>query len=277
MNTNQTMKVLYRILEPSNKSDRFGRWFDWFFIILIVLNVFTIIAESFEDISIKFDIYFRIFELFSVIIFTLEFLMRIIIAPLIYTDQKPIKARIKYMFTFMALIDLGAILPFYLPFITGVDLRFLRIFRLTRIFRLFKVQRYNSSLQLIGRVMNSKKQDLLVTTFLSSLLILTASTLMYYIEGPIQPEAFPNIISALWWSVATLTTVGYGDVYPITGLGRLLAGVIAILGIGLVALPTGLISSGFIEAISSEKQSKSTIKCPHCGKVIIEEGVHDEV
>ena len=173
----------------------------------------------------------------------------------------------------MAIIDLMAILPFYLPLLLPVDLRFLRILRLTRLLRLLKVQRYSKSLQLIGIVLKKKKEELIVTVFVTFILMVFASTLMYYLESDVQPDQFPNIISAFWWAIATLTTIGYGDVYPVTGWGRLLSGIIALLGIGLVALPTGILSSGFIEELSRQKskdieKSEQYKYCPYCGKRI---------
>jgi voltage-gated potassium channel len=148
----------------------------------------------------------------------------------------------------------------------AVDLRFLRILRLTRILRILKIQRYSSSLKMIGKVLKSKKDDLLVTIFVTSLLLLLASAIMYYIEADDQPEAFPNIIAAFWWAIATLTTVGYGDVYPVTAIGKVLSGIIALLGIGIVALPTGIISSGFMDAMEKKRAKKK--HCPNCGEEI---------
>jgi voltage-gated potassium channel len=141
----------------------------------------------------------------------------------------------------------------------------LRILRLTRILRILKVNRYSKSLDLIGHVVNKKKYELLVTMFITSILLLLASSVMYYIENVSQPESFPNIIAAFWWAVATLTTVGYGDVYPITVWGKFISGIIALLGIGLVALPTGIISAGFLEIIEESKSDKKCNYCSNCG------------
>jgi voltage-gated potassium channel len=132
-----------------------------------------------------------------------------------------------------------------------------------RFLRILKISRYNNSLNLIWSVIKEKKAELLITGFVTFLILLIASFIMYFVEGNTQPEAFPDIPSSIWWAVATLTTVGYGDIYPITGAGKFISGVIAILGIGLVALPTGLISAGFMEKIKNKKQENT--KCPHCG------------
>ena len=164
----------------------------------------------------------------------------------------------------MAIIDLLAILPFYLPFIIPVDLRFLRMLRLLRLLRILKLNRYNDSMDIIIKIFKREKEKLITTFFVMAILILFSSSLMYYVENEAQPDKFPNIVASLWWAVATLTTVGYGDIYPITSLGKLFSGVIALLGIGLVALPTGIISSGFITEVNNNKAEKEKT-CPHCG------------
>jgi voltage-gated potassium channel len=147
------------------------------------------------------------------------------------------------------------------------DLRFLRAIRLIRILRLFKLGRYNESIQQFGRVIRAKKAELLTTVFIIFILLIVASSLLYYVEHAAQPEKFSSIPEAMWWGVVTLTTVGYGDIYPITGLGRFLGAIISLLGIGLFALPTGLLSAGFVEEIG-RKRAKTQAKCPKCGEII---------
>ncbi len=171
----------------------------------------------------------------------------------------------KKAYDFIIKIDAGLWYQNLFPLIITFDLRFLRMLRLTRLFRLFKVYRYSKALRIVGRVLKNKKEPLFLTLFVTFMLLLIASSLMYYIEHDAQPDAFPNIFSAFWWAVATLTTIGYGDVLPITGWGKLLSGVIALLGIGLVALPTGIIGSGFMEVIERKEKPRY---CPHCGKII---------
>lgn len=170
----------------------------------------------------------------------------------------------------MAIIDLLAILPFYLPMLLPIDLRVLRMLRIIRLFRVFKIGRYTNALSSIVKVFKNKQHELLSSVFVVLLLMIVASVLMYSIENNAQPEVFKNAFDALWWALATLTTVGYGDIYPITVLGKILSSIIAILGIGLVAVPTGIISAGFMESIQSEEKEKvDNIKyCPYCGKKI---------
>lgn len=246
-------KRLFLIIEPADVGDTASSVFDKSILILIVLNVTAVILESFQGLASKYQKFFNFFEVFSIIIFTIEYLLRIFTADYKYYKGRKINSILKYLFSPMALIDLLAILPFYLPMLISIDLRFLRILRLVRILRILKISRYTKSLKLIAKVLKRKKEELVITIFVTFLLLLLAASIMYYVEKEAQPKSFPNIIASLWWAVATLTTVGYGDIYPITTLGKLLSGVIAILGIGIVALPAGIISSGFVEEMSSEK------------------------
>ncbi|RLG22187.1 ion transporter, partial [Methanosarcinales archaeon] len=163
------------------------------------------------------------------------------------------------------LIDLFAILPFYLPFL-GLDLRSLRVLRLLRILRIAKVGRYYGALHLMKRVVVSKKEEIVLTTAIMALLLVLASSVLFYCENPYQPDTFSSIPATMWWAIATLSTVGYGDMYPITVLGKLFASLIAVRGIGMFALPTGIVGAGFVEEIQRSKDEAKV--CPHCGEPI---------
>jgi voltage-gated potassium channel len=249
---------------------------DYFITSLILLNFLAIILESFEGLKKDYHSLFYNFEIFSVAIFSLEYLIRLWISDLVYSELKPGRARLRYITSFFGIIDLLAILPFYLPFIVAIDFRFMRILRLLRIVRIFKLGHYFKSMQLLAKVISQKRRELLVTLFGAFIIMLFSSTLMFEIEHDVQPDNFPNIFCAFWWSVATLTTIGYGDIYPITALGRVLASFTAIFGIGLVAIPTGIISFGFVEELSNQKKEKideignnnsdKIVYCPYCGK-----------
>lgn len=262
----------YEIIEKASSDDKQSRIFDTFIISLIILNVIFVILESFNSLKLRYGLFFYWFELISVIIFTGEYLLRLWTSQYKFPNTTPPKAVIKYIFSFMALIDLAAILPFYLPMFISLDLRFLRILRLTRLLRILKINRYTESLEMIKKVLLTKKEELGVTMFVTFLLLLLSSSIIYYVETDVQPDAFSNIIASFWWGVATLTTVGYGDIYPVTAIGKVLSGIIALLGIGLVALPTGIISSGFMEEMGKrrkekEKENEERIKyCPYCGR-----------
>jgi len=255
---------IYRFIEKGSHGSRLNLIFDYFIMTLIMLNVVSIILETIPEIRNYLGDSLRIFDIFSVVIFTIEYLLRIYVADLTHPSSNIIKSRLKFIFSTFGLIDLFAILPFYLPFLIKIDLRFLRILRIMRFLRIFKINRYNNSLNLIYSVIKEKKSELAMTGFVALLTLFVASFLMFEVEGTVQPDKFPNLLSCFWWAIATLTTVGYGDVYPITALGKFLSGIIAVLGIGLVALPTGLISAGFVEKIMKDKRKPK--KCPHCGK-----------
>jgi voltage-gated potassium channel len=247
-------KRIFEIIEKSEKDDLPGVIFDYFIITVIILNVVSVIVGSFDTISTNLKQILNIFEYFSVAIFTVEYIVRLWTANYKYPDSR--LPYLRFIFSFMALIDLCAILPFYLPFIVGIDLRFLRVLRLFRLLRVFKLNRYFVSLSIIGRVLKNEKDKLISTILITVLLLLLASSVMYFIENTAQPGEFPNIIATFWWAVATLTTVGYGDVYPITILGKILSGIMAILGIGLVGLPSGIIAAGFTKIIEKEPKNR---------------------
>lgn len=260
-------KRLYEILEVAAPGDRASRAFDIFILSLIALNVTALVLETVEAVHAKAPALFNWFERVSVAIFTVEYLLRIWSCTESPNHAAPIRGRLRFAVRPMPLIDLFAVLPFYLPFL-GVDLRFIRAVRLVRLFRILKVARYSTALKTVGRVMSTKKEELVITLFVLLLLLLLSSSLIYFAEHDAQPERFPSIPAAMWWGVATLTTVGYGDVYPVTPLGKLLASAIAILGIGMFALPTGILGAGFVEQIKARKRVPKT--CPHCGKPIAE-------
>lgn len=271
-------KRVFEIIEKGDKDDQVSRYFDVFIMVLIILSVMSIIIESFDEVVVNFGSHLSRFEVFSIGVFTIEYGLRLLTADIAFPNKSKLKSLIRYILSPMAIIDLLAILPMYLPMVIPVDLRFLRILRLTRLLRVFKLNRYTKSLSLLNRVLKREKEQLIVTIFITSLLLLLSSSIMYYLEHDAQPEAFPNIVSSLWWAIATLTTVGYGDIYPVTTLGRLLSGFIAILGIGLVAMPTGIISAGFLAEIDKDKEEDKAeksitlkVKCPECGTHIIYE------
>lgn len=242
---------------------------EYFIAILILINVLAIILESYKSIYTTYKSIFQLLELFTIIVFSIEYVIRIWVSDLIYPHLSPTKARLKYALSFMGIVDLASILPFYLPFIMTLDLRIIRLLRLFRLLRVLKLNRNFKSLAVIRSVIIKTKNEILVSAILVFILLIIASTLMFYIENKAQPEAFENIGQALWWAVATLTTVGYGDIYPITGLGKIMSAFIALLGIGFVALPTGIISSAYIEEIRKQKKTEKCI-CPHCNKEITE-------
>ena len=257
---------VFEVLEVSDEKGNLSWMVDFFLMLLIGLNVFAFVLETVDSVHSLSPKFFLYFEYFSVIIFTIEYILRLWTANLKAGFESPISGRVKFAFTPLALIDLLAILPFYLPLL-GLDLRFLRILRMFRLFRLLKFARYVAALEVLGNVIKKQKEALIMSLVLLFFLLLFTSSMMYFIEQDAQPDSFSSIPATMWWGIATITTVGYGDVYPITDMGRTLAGFIVIIGIGMIALPTGILVSGFMEHIEKEKEaSKEYNYCPHCGE-----------
>jgi len=254
-------KRVFEIIEKAEEGDTASKVFDVSIIVLIILNIIAVTAASFDSFANAHSIMLSQFEIISIVIFTIEYLLRVWTAKYKFPNSN--WPYVRFIFSFNALIDLAAILPFYLPFVNGVDLRFLRILRLLRMFRIFKLGRYSESMSIIGKVLKNEKEKLLTTIVLTVIMIFVASTVMYYVESPAQPEIFTNIIETTWWSIATFTTIWYGDVFPITVAGKICGGVISLLGIMLIALPSGIICSGFMDELNKKKKI-----CPYCGKEI---------
>lgn len=258
-------KFIYQILEESPSRHKLSKYIQLFIIFLILINVLAVMIETIEYFGEKYHLIFYYFELFSVAIFTIEYVLRIWSCLANEADKKPIIGRIRYASKPLVIIDLLAILPFYLPMVFPIDLRFVRILRVFRLFRMFKMVRYSRDLGIMMKVLREKKEELIITTFVVIIVLIFSSSLMYYAEHDAQPEVFTSIPSTLWWGVETLTTVGYGDLLPITTIGKICGGIIAIFGIGIFALPAGIIASGFVEVLHQESKMH---KCPHCGKEI---------
>jgi len=239
--------------------------------VLILLNVLAVIAESVESIRLDHGEFLTRFELFSVAVFTIEYMLRFWSCTSEPRFADPIVGRLRHLLTPLAIVDLLAIVPALVMW-SGVDLRVLRMLRLVRMFRLAKLGRYSKSLQTIANIFKSKREELALSLLLMLTMLVIASSLMYTVENAQQPEAFSSIPASMWWGITTLTTVGYGDVYPITTAGKLLAAAISVIGIGLFALPAGIIASAFIELQGKTKSDLPDI-CPHCGTSLV--NLHD--
>jgi len=244
-------------------SERLAHRIDQFLLALIFLNVIGGIIETVPSIHAHWGTVLWWFDAISVGIFTVEYLGRLWSCTVDHRYRHPIRGRLRFLVTPLAIVDLLAIVPFYLPFILpGVDLRFLRAFRL--VFRLLRFIRYSHTMTLLVAVVRSERRELVATMSVLVILLVFASSLMYYVEHPYQPEVFTDIPTAMWWALITLTTVGYGDMYPISSWGRIVGGLVAVLGIGLVALPTAILSTGFLRQLQ-RKAKKHIHRCPHCG------------
>jgi voltage-gated potassium channel len=253
----------HRIFEVG-AGGRLGYYIDTAILVLIVLNVLAVMLETVDPLYEAYGREFYGFELLSVVVFSTEYLGRLWAATEHPEYDHWLWGRLRFAATPYMIVDLLAIVPFFLGAI--VDLRFLRAIRLLRFLRLFKLARYDDSMALFTDVIRRKKSDLVVTFSATGLLLLLASSVMYFIENEAQPEAFPSIPETLWWGVITLTTVGYGDVHPVTPLGQLFGAVVAVLGIGLFALPASILASGFIEAAGVDESDVELAYCPCCGE-----------
>jgi voltage-gated potassium channel len=235
---------------------------------LIVLNVAAVVLETVDWLNASYGRLFHAFDVFSVAVFTVEYILRAWSCTENPKFRSPVSGRLRYLITPMAIIDLMAVLPFYLPFIVP-ELRFVRAIRLFRLFRILKMVRYSDALKTFAEVLNLKKEELGVTFFATLILLVVASSMVYEAENEVQPEAFANIPDAMWWGVVTLTTVGYGDIYPKTPLGKFIGSFVVISGIGLFALPAGIMASGFSEVLQRRKEKKrKKMICPHCHRYI---------
>lgn len=235
------MKIKQIIEQNDTKA---GRIVDLFIQFLIVLSLVSFSIETLPDLKENTKHILKLIEIITVIIFTIEYLLRLIVA-----DKK-----VRYIFSFYGLIDLAAILPFYVAH--GIDLRSIRIFRMFRLARAFKMFKYNKALQRFKDVFLSIKEELILFMIATCFLLYISAVGIYYFENSAQPEQFKSIFHSLWWAVITLTTVGYGDVYPITVGGKIFTFVILTIGLGVIAVPTGLIASALTKTLKSDDQNR---------------------
>jgi voltage-gated potassium channel len=255
----------YSFLNATTSASGINKAFNLFIVTLILLNIVAMILESVQKIHDLMRGCFLLFECFSVAVFSVEYVLRMWSCVEEPQYRRPILGRLRFALTPLALVDLSAVLPFYLRFIRA-DLRVMRMFRMVRIMRIMRIAklgRYSESLQMLMRVLRSRGEQLASAVFILLILLVVAATLMYSAEKQAQPKMFSSIPAAMWWAAVTLTTVGYGDMYPITAIGKIMGAITAMLGIGMFALPCAILGAGFIEEI---EQNKKPRKCPHCGK-----------
>ncbi|MFW6051837.1 MAG: ion transporter [Myxococcota bacterium] len=263
---------VHDILEAGEDRDAASRFFDAFLMALIGANVLAVVLETVQSVYSAHRTLFHAFDLFSVAVFSVEYVLRIWTCTVKPRFRHPVGGRLRYAVTPLALVDLIAILPFYLPLAFPLDLRIARVLRLFRLLRLLKLVRYSRTLQALREVVRSRTEELMLALAFAGALLLVSASILYFVEHEAQPEAFSSIPAAMWWGVATLTTVGYGDVYPVTGLGRFLGAVVAVIGVGLFALPAGILASGLSEHMEKERarrrerSQEDTGRCPRCGK-----------
>ena len=248
---------LAKVVEVGASNDPVSRAYDFFITAVIVVNLTAAVLSTFSDIRNAWGGLLDALEGITVALFALDYLLRLIAARYIYHKPTELEGLLAYVLSFGGIVDLLSFLPYYLPVFLPAGAAAFRIFRIVRIFRLFRINAYYDSLNAIAEVFIRKKQQLLSSVFLILVLLLGSSLCMYSVEHDAQPEVFDNAFSGIWWSVSTLLTVGYGDIYPITPLGKVLSIVITCLGVGMVAVPTGIISAGFVEQYARMQSSES--------------------
>jgi voltage-gated potassium channel len=260
----------YEILESHALIFPAGRIVAGALTLLIFLNVIAAVIETDNGLFTNYGPSFDAFAMFSVGVFTIEYVLRVWVCTCNPRYSAPVTGRLRYMASPVAIIDLVVIAPFFLlPFLTG----FPGIFKFIRFFRIFwivKLTHYSRSLKTFGRVFMAKKGDIFTAFFVMIVLLIISSSLMFFAERTAQPAKFSSVLASLWWGVETLTTIGYGDMVPVTPLGKLIGGTVMMMGVGLFALPAGIFASGFFEERNRQREIRCDEKtiCPHCGKEI---------
>lgn len=265
---NTKKKRIFDIIQIGRREDFVSRAFDIFIVVVIFTNIVVLFMETFDELSNYFEI-LRVIEIITVLIFCVEYVLRIWTAEYLYPNLSKGRARLKFLVSFDGVVDFLTILPFF--FLSGfVAFRMLRV---VRIFHLFRINAYYDSFNVITSVLYEKKNQIISSVFIILILMMSSSLCMYSAEHEVQPEVFNNAFSGMWWSISTILTVGYGDIYPITVLGRLMAIIIALLGVGVVAIPTGIISAGFVEHYTRLKRKRpSDIPVRGMVSVFVEDG-----
>lgn len=253
MNKKISKNRVFDIIQIGTNYDWPSKCFDIALVVMILSNLFIAIYETF-DASIAYKSMLDVLELITVVFFTIEYFLRVWTADLLYPKNTPKKAILRYILSFGGMVDLLSFFPYYLPFFFPTGMVAFRMFRIIRILRLFRINAYSDALSVVADVIKSKKNQLLSSMFILLILMIASSLCMYSLEHEAQPDVFENAFSGFWWAVATLTTVGYGDIYPITMAGKIFGGLLTFLGVGVVAIPTGILSAGFVEQYSKVKQ-----------------------
>ncbi len=243
---------LFKIISVGYLGDWISVAYDVIGSIALILNLLVAFLSTFSELAKYSDLFLKIEEI-TIYFFTIDYFLRLICAKCLYPNKSEFKSIVSYVFSFMGIIDLLCFLPYYFPVFFPVGAAAFRMFRVARVLRLFRINAYYDSLNVITEVIKNKSQQLLSSVFIISIMMLASSLCMYSVEHDAQPEVFRNAFSGIWWAASTLLTVGYGDIYPITALGRILGILLAFLGVGIVAIPTGIISAGFVEQYTKLK------------------------
>ena len=275
-------KRVYEIVAEPPPGDKVGETVNLAILVLIGVNVFVGIFETISALERQYSAFFYWFEFVSVVIFTVEYVLRIWSCNAVEKYKGFIKGRIKLALTPMALVDFVAIAPFYLALLlTAVDLRFVRVLRLFRLFRLFRAGKLADSFGTLVMVVRSKKEELGISLLVLMLILVLSSSMMFLVEHNEPDTLFTSVPATMWWGMMTITTIGYGDMYPVTTLGRILGSIVGFMGICVFALPVGILGSGFNEVVEQKREAEEAAaaaqgiegsdptganQCPHCGE-----------
>ena len=265
VNVNRIRAKIFNMVSVGIIDEPINRFYDVISIIALSLNLFAAFAITFDYMEEHFKGLLLTIEAVTTFFFALDYVLRLITANEQFPNNSEAVSIVKYIFSLSGLIDLFSFLPYYLPVFFPAGSSVFRLFRVARILRLFRINSYYDQLNVITEILVSKSQQLLASVFIIIILMMAASLCMYSVEHDAQPEVFQNAFSGIWWSASTLLTVGYGDIYPVTILGKILGIIISFLGVGMVAIPTGIISAGFVE----QYQKLKTV-----GEYVEEENIH---
>ncbi len=263
-------KRIFDIIQIGNDGDKVSRGFDILIMLVILLNLCLSMYETFESAA-KYQDILDMAEFVTVAIFTVEYLLRVWTSDYLYSDcDSRWRAVCSYVFSFSGIVDFLSFFPYYLPVFFPAGIVAFRMFRVIRILRLFRINAYYDAFNVITNVLKNKRDQLLSSIFIILVLMAASSLCMYSLEHEAQPEVFRNAFSGFWWAVSTLLTVGYGDIYPVTVLGRLFGIGITFLGVGMVAIPTGILSAGFVEQYAKLKEIDNDTKNMDMQYVLLE-------
>jgi voltage-gated potassium channel len=257
------MKIRHKVhtlLHNPSGNNRGAVWINRGLATLILANVAAVVLETVPEFSDNFKKFFVAFEAASTLVFLLEYILRLWAAVEQKGLEAPISGRLRWMSRPLSLLDLAVILTYFAP----IDVRYFRLFRLLRLFRVFRLPKLAASYDHLQKSIAQRSELLVLSAILMCITVISSAALLYFFEHSAQPKAFSSIPAAIWWAIMTLTTVGYGDIYPVTAAGKICASFIAVLGIGVFALPAAILTGAVIEA--STMKTSTDIKCPNCGK-----------
>lgn len=256
---NRIKRRVYEILTDPPSGDVFGNFINISILLLIAVNVIVGIFESVKGLHTRYPNFFYYFEFASVMVFSVEYVLRLWACNALERYEGLFRGRLRQASEPMAIIDLLAILPFYIQLLmpSGLDLRFIRVLRLMRLFRIFRVGRLAESFRILASVIKGKKEELFISSVVLIITLVLSSSLMFIVESHQPDTKFTSVPASMWWGMMTITTIGYGDMYPMTEWGRVLGAIVGFCGICIFALPVGILGAGFIEEVERKHQDES--------------------